>query len=145
MRNCRTHITRANSKALVSKSINLIAVDLIPEAPIWKEVKDSPMAIDVMAEFFYEISRLENWYLSNKMIMGTLFTVINSTVITWFVDKTIFNGTFPVEGIVAGMQVFMSTNEDFASQVVEFSGLLAESFTMDMILNILEDVEIETM
>lgn len=103
--------------------MNRIAVDLIPEAPIWKEVNDSPMAIDVMAEFFYETSRLENWHLSNKMIMGTL----------------------PVKGIVDGMQVFMSTNEDFTSQVVEFSGLLDESLTMDMRLNILEDVEIETM
>lgn len=71
MRNCRTHMTRANRKALVSKSMNRIAVDLIPEAPIRKEVNDSPMAIDVMAEFFYETSRLENGHLSNKMIMGT--------------------------------------------------------------------------
>ena len=123
MRNCRTHITRANSKALVSKSMNWIAVDLIPEAPIWKEVNDSPMAIDVMAEFFYETSRLENGHLSNKMIMGT----------------------FPVEGIVDGMQVFMSTNEDFASQVVEFSALMAESFKMDTLLDILEEIEIETL
>ena len=77
--------------------------------------------------------------------MGTLFKVINSTVITWFEDKTIFDGTLPVEGIVDGMQVFMSTNEDFASQVVEFSAILAESFNMDPLLAFLEEVEIETL
>lgn len=77
--------------------------------------------------------------------MGTLFTVINTTVITWFADKTIFDGTLPVRGIVDGMQVFMSTNEDFASQVVEFSAILAESFKMDTLLDILEEIEIETL
>ena len=145
MKKLKSKITKANCKALISKSMNRIAVDLIPEAPIWKEVNDSPIAIDVMTGFCYETSRLEKWHLSNKMIMGTLFTVINTTVITWFVDKTIFDGTFPVRGIVDGMQVFMSTNEDFASQVVEFSALLAERFKMDTLLDILEEIEIETL